>query len=183
MNNPSTTNQPEFKPAVDTQSLPDIMAQGLTVSFSVTVTTTKGQRAFAVEGDFDLPLALHPALRSAACEDFETLCTRYLVNTPNTMLGQFIRAITDAERNGQFDWKVGMPAEQKTNPPVPAANPAEAPIDPKNSAPQAATPATAGQSNGNPEAIHPPVTALQELNQPPPALQEPSQPQPTSATL
>jgi hypothetical protein len=170
MNNPSTTNQPELKLAEDTQLLPDIMAQGLTVSFSVTVTTTKGQRAFAVEGDFDLPLALHPALRSAACEDFETLCTRYLVNTPNTMLGQFIRAITDAERNGQFDWKVGMPAEQKTNPPVPAANPAEAPIDPKNSAPPAATPATAAGTNEVPEAVQSPVTAPQEAIQPQPTV-------------
>jgi len=115
----------EAIPTANVKSSPVVTADGLKVTYTVTVNTSKGQNAFTVQGGFDLPSALHRVRRSRAEEDFEIFLTRCVVNNSSSMLSMFMYAVEDAELKNNFVQNLEDPVDQKINAPSsqPGLNP------------------------------------------------------------
>ena len=101
------------------QSAPAVRAEGLKVSFSVIVDTDNGQNALRVEGGFNLPSALHRAMRYDAETDFEVFLTRSIVNTAKNLLAQFMWSVAEAENLAESVRNKGDDGAKTANVPSP----------------------------------------------------------------
>jgi hypothetical protein len=119
-------NETEAIPTANVKSSPVVTADGLKVSYTVTVTTDTGQNAFTVRGGFDLPSALHRVRRSRAEEDFEMFLTRCVVNNSSSMLSMFMYAIEVAEHKNDFVQNLDDPGAPKLN--APSSQPGLSPV-------------------------------------------------------
>ena len=78
-----------------------IAADDLSVTYNINVSTSSGHTAFVVKGTFELPSALHPAVRGEAEGDFELYLTKSIVNTSKILLAQFMRNLWQLENEAR----------------------------------------------------------------------------------